>query len=64
MFAQTLIVAQGVAVLIIYVISWNAISATLTGISGTARTILAVLLIAFMYATSNYSFQFAKDWGI
>ena len=62
--SEAIVVAQGIAVLTIYVMLWDEISDALASVPRIGRYVLLVLLIAFMFATSNYSFQFAKTWGV
>jgi hypothetical protein len=64
MFPQMLLVAQSIAVIVIYTIIWNNITSVLAKLPRSAHYVVLVLLVAFMYTTSNYSFQFAKVWGI
>jgi hypothetical protein len=64
MFPQTLVIAQSMAVMMIYFILWTNLKSVAKKMSGSAHIIVFVLMIIFMYTTSNYSFQFLKIWGV
>lgn len=52
------------AVMIIYYILWTNLKSVAKKMSGSAHIIVLAVMIIFMYASSNYSFQFLKVWGV
>lgn len=61
---ELLFFTQGIAVITLYIILWNKLSHLIENLSNKKQHLLLLVIVLFMYTTSNYSFYFMKEWGI